>query len=175
MVCVLQAETSRALCLPDTAKQVSLAKCNGAWIKDSSGSRCEEVAIHCVYHTSRGRPTFTESNCGIPTSSKSSVRLESLLYDQAELSVPDRDLLLLPCGHSRARTARANPARPKHFPPRTNPFQANRAGGPCAPKIGKRALQSLRANIFPSFSPPCWMQARVNGAATHPSNLPAIQ
>src|SRR5580704_17487026 len=117
---MLQAETSRALYLSDPAKQVSLGKCNGVWIKDSSGSRFKEVAIHCVYRTSRGRPTFTESSCGIHTSSKSRVRQESLLYGHAELRVRDRDLLLLPCGHSRARTARANPARPKHFPLRTN-------------------------------------------------------
>src|SRR5437016_10177322 len=85
------------------------------------------------------------------TSSKSSVWLESLLYNHAELSVRDRHLLLAQSGHPRARTLLANLARPKQFPLRTNQFQANRAGGPCAPTIRRRALQSLRACIFPPF------------------------
>jgi hypothetical protein len=57
-----------------------------------------QIAVRTVlpFHvTSRGRPTFTESNLGIHTSSKSSVWLESLPYNHAELRVRDRNLLLV--------------------------------------------------------------------------------
>ena len=65
--------------------------------------------------TSRDRPTFTESNRGMRTSSKSVVWLEALLYGQAELRGRDRDLLLaqrVPLGTG---TAPANTEQPKYF------------------------------------------------------------
>ena|ERR1700730_4184889 len=85
--------------------------------------------------TSRDRPTFTESNRGMRTSSKSVVWLEALLYSQAELRGRDRDLLLaqrVPLGTG---TAPANTEQPKYFPPHTNRFQANQTGGLCAAKF----------------------------------------
>src|ERR1700688_2401990 len=65
--------------------------------------------------TSRDRPTFTESNRGMRTSSKFVVWLEALLYSQAELRGRDRDLLLaqrVPLGTG---TAPANTEQPKYF------------------------------------------------------------
>jgi hypothetical protein len=88
------------------------------------------------------------------TSRVAFVELRIVLYNHAELRVRDRDLLLAPCGHSRARTALANPVYPKHFPPRTNQFRANQAVGPCALTIRRRALQSHGACMPPSSVPP---------------------
>src|SRR5208283_226885 len=124
--------------------------------RPSTGDFQTDVRTVLPFHvTSRGRPTFTESNLGIRISSKFRVWQDSLLYNHTELRVRDRHVLLAQSGHPGARTPPANPARPKHFPPRANPFQANRGGGPCSPTIRRRALQSLCACIFPSFFPPC--------------------
>src|ERR1700688_3134662 len=108
--------------------------------RPSAGDFQTNVRTILPFHvTSRGRATFTKSNRAIHTSSKFSVWLESSLYNHAELRVRDRDLLLASCGDRRARTPVANPARPRRFPPRANQFQANRAGGPYAPTIRRRA------------------------------------
>src|SRR5271154_374750 len=103
-----------------------------------------QIAVRTVFPfhvTSRGRPTFTESNRGIRISSKSRLWQESVLYSHDELSVRDSHVLLAQRGHRGARIPLANPALPKHFPPHTNQFQANRVGGPCAPTIRRRVLQ----------------------------------
>src|SRR5580692_10698588 len=123
--------------------------------RPSTGDFQTEVRTVLPFHvTSRGRPTFTESSLGIPTWLKSSVWLESFLYNRAELRIRYRNLLLARSGHSEARTPLANPAHPKRAPLRTNQFQANRAGGPCAPTIRRRALQSHRSCVPYSFVPP---------------------
>src|SRR5271167_3403872 len=85
--------------------------------RPSTGDFQTDVRTVLPFHvTSSGRPTFTESNLGIRISSKFRVWQGSLLYNHAELGVPDGHVLRAQSGHPGARIPPVNPPRPKHFP-----------------------------------------------------------